>query len=140
PLAPGWDLTQIDLETGCAKFDLYVELDARVTGLLGRFMFNTDLFERSTIERLSRWWHTLLHGIVADPGSRIWQLPVIDASDRIARLPRPRLPQKRAEASVPVDGDAEPTYCDESIPTQFEAIAHACADRLAVQTSTDRWT
>ena len=54
PLAPGWELTQIDLETGAAKFDLYVELDARAKELLGRFMFNPDLFERSTVERLAR--------------------------------------------------------------------------------------
>ena len=52
PLPAAWNLTQLDVETGAAKFELYLELDERPDGAIGRFMYWTDLFERATIRRM----------------------------------------------------------------------------------------
>ena len=67
PVLPsGWTLTQMDVRVGTSKFDLYLELDDRPDGLIGRFMYNTDLFDASTIERITGHWQTLLEAIVRD--------------------------------------------------------------------------
>ncbi|HEV2656734.1 MAG TPA: condensation domain-containing protein, partial [Ktedonobacteraceae bacterium] len=76
-LASGWTLTQMDVKTGTSKFDLSLELDNRPEGLIGRFEFNTDLFDESTIARLIGHWKTLLEGIVADPTRRLSELPLL---------------------------------------------------------------
>ena len=43
--ADGWDLTQMDVTVGASKFDLYLELDERPEGMIGRFLYSTDLFD-----------------------------------------------------------------------------------------------
>ena len=135
PLAPGWELTQIDLETGAAKFDLYLELDARNTGLLGRFMFNTEIFERATVQRLSTSWETLLQGIAHDPGRAIWQLAVIGADERARSAPkagdRPARGPEIAESTADVA---------KSIPERFEAIALDRGKHLAARAGDGDWT
>jgi surfactin family lipopeptide synthetase A len=41
PILPsGWTLTQMDVETNTAELDLYLELDDRQEGLIGRFEYN----------------------------------------------------------------------------------------------------
>ena len=131
PLPPGWELTQIDLETGAAKFDLYLELDARAKELLGRFMFNPDLFERSTVERLGRSWRTLLEGIVREPARTIWQLPVIPEAERANSAATSSRPRRRQSAS---DDEGE------SIAARFEAVVWERGDRLAVSASDGDWS
>ena len=76
-LACGWTLTQMDVETGVSKFDLSLEMDNRPEGLIGRFEYNSDLFDRATIERMSGQWRTLLEGIAADPGRPLSALPLL---------------------------------------------------------------
>jgi len=44
PLPPGWDMTYMDVESGGARWDLYIELNDRAEGLLGRAQYNPDLF------------------------------------------------------------------------------------------------
>lgn len=74
PLKPGWNYSQMDVETGCAKFDLHLELDEFPTGIGGRFIYNTDLFDRSTIEEMIEDWRAIVSQSVADPSRRISQL------------------------------------------------------------------
>src|SRR5581483_4820153 len=75
-------LTQMDVEVGAAKFDLYLELDERPDGLIGRFVYNTDLFDESTIIRMAEHWQILLEGIVADPTQHINTLPLMSDKER----------------------------------------------------------
>ncbi len=74
PLKEGWAFTHMDVETGTAKFDLQLGLDDRAEGLTGRFIYNTDLFERRTIEILKARWSKLLDRIAAAPTQRIREL------------------------------------------------------------------
>jgi len=74
PLKEGWAFTHMDVETGTAKFDLQLGLDDRPEGLVGRFIYNTDLFDRSTIRELKSRWLTLLDRIAADPSFRVREL------------------------------------------------------------------
>ncbi len=94
PLKAGWAFTHMDVETGTAKFDLQLGLDDRAEGLTGRFIYNTDLFERRTIELLKSRWLKLLDVIARAPSQRIselkrevWRETV--PSDRELQMPLP---------------------------------------------------
>ncbi|MDP9099122.1 MAG: condensation domain-containing protein, partial [Verrucomicrobiota bacterium] len=94
PLKEGWAFTHMDVETGTAKFDLQLGLDDRAEGLTGRFIYNTDLFERRTIELLKSRWLKLLDMIARAPTQRIselkrevWREPALN--DRELQMPLP---------------------------------------------------
>jgi amino acid adenylation domain-containing protein len=78
----GWDLNQLDLEIGTAKFDLDLELDDRPEGLLGRFVYSTDLFDASTMQRMAGHFETMLEAIVADPEQKLSRLPMLTAAEK----------------------------------------------------------
>jgi surfactin family lipopeptide synthetase A len=87
PVLPsGWTLTQMDVETDTAKFDLYLELDDRPEGLIGRFEYSTDLFDAATIDRMFGHWQTLLESVVADPERRLSELPLLTKAERYQLL------------------------------------------------------
>ncbi|MEG4421610.1 amino acid adenylation domain-containing protein [Microcoleus sp. LAD1_D5] len=84
PLAEmdGWTISQLDVDTGAAKFDLYLELDQRPSGIIGRLEYNTDLFDAATITRMLGNFQALLEGIVANPDQKIAELPLLTEFER----------------------------------------------------------
>ncbi|MGK7901220.1 MAG: amino acid adenylation domain-containing protein [Hormoscilla sp.] len=78
----GLSLTLLELESEISKFDLTLELTETASGLAGRWEYNTDLFKRETIERLSGHLQTLLEGIVANPQQRLSELPLLRSRER----------------------------------------------------------
>jgi amino acid adenylation domain-containing protein len=74
PLQDGWGFTQMDVDIRTTKFDLNLELDDRVEGLVGRFIYNTDLFERETINLLKLRWLKLLDVIAGASALRVRDL------------------------------------------------------------------
>ncbi len=79
--APGWDLTQMDVAARAAKFDLYLEAEERPDGLIGRFLYSTELFDVETIRAMIGHWTMLLEGIVADPATTLAHLPLLTAAE-----------------------------------------------------------
>src|SRR5947209_13153348 len=65
-----------------AKFDLSLYVHQEAEKLRGVFEYSTDLFDRTTIERLVSHFRTLLEGIAANPDSSISALPLLGASER----------------------------------------------------------
>jgi hypothetical protein len=69
-----------------SKFDLSLVMAERQEGLLVHFEYNSDLFDRSSIERLTRHFETLLLAIVSDglndTHESIATLPMLTASER----------------------------------------------------------
>lgn len=88
PFPSGWDLTQMDVTIGSAKFDLYLELEERPDGIDGRFLYGTEIFERATIQRLIGHWVTLLDHVVAHPDSPLAELPLLTAEESARMLGR----------------------------------------------------
>ena len=74
---PRWDLTRMDVSTGASKMDLYVGLEERPEGMIGRFLYNTDIFDASTVRRMAGHWMRLLEGILGDPGATLSALPLL---------------------------------------------------------------
>ncbi len=82
PFPEGWDLTQMDVVVGAAKYDLYLELDERPEGMAGRFLYSTELFDAATIRRLIDHWTRLLEGVAADPATTLARLPMLADHER----------------------------------------------------------
>jgi amino acid adenylation domain-containing protein len=77
PELPGLTATPIPLHNGTSKFDLNVEL-AEADGVLeGSVEFDTELFERATVERMVEVWRSVLEGMTAQPASRIGSIPLL---------------------------------------------------------------
>ncbi|MCI0546230.1 MAG: amino acid adenylation domain-containing protein [Candidatus Rokubacteria bacterium] len=79
---PGLTLEPLAVETGTSKFDLTLSLTETEPALQGTLEFNTALFDSATMGRLWSHFLTLLEGIAADPGERLWSLPVLPAAER----------------------------------------------------------
>ncbi len=122
----GWDLTQMDVTIGAAKFDLYLELDERPDGVIGRFLYSTDLFDEATIARMIRHWTTILAAVVADPAATLARLPLLTGEEQQQLL---------------VDWNA--TRQDHTFATLndwFEAAARKTPDAVAVTCEGNSWT
>jgi amino acid adenylation domain-containing protein len=67
---------------GHSKFDMTLALWENTDGLGGVFEFNTDLFDRETIERMADQFRALLNGIAENPNQCITEIPLISAAER----------------------------------------------------------
>ena len=79
---PDLTLTPLDVDTGTSKFDLTLDLAESSEGLKGWFDYSAELFDDSTIQRLSGRLHTLLTAIVDDPETRILSLPLMTPQEQ----------------------------------------------------------
>ncbi|MFL5628991.1 MAG: condensation domain-containing protein, partial [Ktedonobacteraceae bacterium] len=77
----GLTLRPVEVEHTTAKFELSLCLRESVQGLSGYLEYNTDLFEVSTIERFVGHFLTVLEAVVADPGQRIADLPLLTGAE-----------------------------------------------------------
>ncbi|MCW5317887.1 amino acid adenylation domain-containing protein [Nostoc sp. KVJ3] len=78
----GLSVSELPIESAIAKFDLILSMENTSTGLVGGWEYNTDLFNSSTIERMTGHFACLLESIVANPSERISQLPILTASEQ----------------------------------------------------------
>ncbi|MBV4459306.1 non-ribosomal peptide synthase/polyketide synthase [Pseudomonas sp. COR58] len=69
-----------------AQFDLTLDTFESADNVWAELTYATDLFDAATMVRFAQHWTTLLHGIVADCGQRIADLPVQDAAELQATL------------------------------------------------------
>ncbi len=82
----GWDLTQMDVTVGAAKFDLYLELDERPEALAARFLYNTDIFDAATIRRMAEHWRVILESLPEEFDCPLGSLPILTAAEVAQRL------------------------------------------------------
>jgi surfactin family lipopeptide synthetase A len=117
-LDPAWRLTQMDVDTGASKYDLYLELDERSDQVLARFHYNTDLFDAETIVRMASHWQRLLEASVANPDQRLAELPVLTPEEREQILVR--------------SNDTQAAYPQASIHELFELQVERSPEASAV--------
>ncbi|ARU62806.1 hypothetical protein CBW65_18885 [Tumebacillus avium] len=77
----GLHLQAQELDSGTSKFDLSLYMMQKESGLLARFEYNTDLFDRATMERMGKHLHNLLDSILSDAGQTIATLPLLTAQE-----------------------------------------------------------
>ena len=78
----GLVLRPLDTGTSVSKFELELSLGEAPTGFLGTLVYNTDLFDASTVTRMIEHLRVLLEGVVASPESPISELPMLTESER----------------------------------------------------------
>ncbi|NYG35447.1 amino acid adenylation domain-containing protein [Sphaerotilus montanus] len=74
------------IDDGMAKHDLTLMMHEIDTGLHTVFEYDTDLFERATIERMAGHFRVLLETVIADPGQPIGQLPLLTDAEHAQML------------------------------------------------------
>ena len=78
----GLHVSTFDIEGTSAKFDLTVNLEEGSEEISGVLEYNTDLFERETIERLATHFEQLLWSIVSNPEQRVSELALLAERER----------------------------------------------------------
>ncbi|MFH8350392.1 condensation domain-containing protein, partial [Streptomyces sp. NPDC018045] len=76
------EVTLVDFDFDITKFDLTLELRETPDGLTGVVEYNTDLYDRETIQRFIGHYTTLLTAVTADPEEKISRLSLLDAAER----------------------------------------------------------
>ncbi|MBN1204932.1 MAG: amino acid adenylation domain-containing protein [Myxococcaceae bacterium] len=120
------ELTPVEVDTGTAKFDLTLGVLDRPDGMQLAFEYNTDLFQRSTLERMAGHLERLLRGVVEAPGRAVGELPLLNAGEQTALL---RLAE--SPGSYPLD---------RPVHEAFQAQAAATPDAVALEHEGERLT
>lgn len=79
---PGLQVEVTEVDAAAAKFDLSLDMAETEAGLEGAFEYNTDLFDASTIARMTGQFQSLLAGIVEDPDRRLSDVPLLSVEER----------------------------------------------------------
>ncbi len=79
---PDLSITAIELDSEIAKFDLTLSMREDGSVLRGHIEYNSDLFDRATIDRMVGRFETMLESIVADPDRRVGDLLLLPPSEQ----------------------------------------------------------
>jgi amino acid adenylation domain-containing protein/natural product biosynthesis luciferase-like monooxygenase protein len=83
PELPGLKLRFGESHAASSKLDLTVLASPTPQGLVCSWMYSTDLFEPSTVERLARHFQRVLEAVVAEEGrQRLSELPLLTEAER----------------------------------------------------------
>ncbi|HET7233067.1 MAG TPA: amino acid adenylation domain-containing protein [Longimicrobium sp.] len=82
PSVPGLRVEGVEARSGTTRYDLTLNLSAHAGGVTGVLEYATDLFERSTAERMARHLARLLEQMAARPDTRLSGLDLLDADER----------------------------------------------------------
>ena len=69
-----------------SRFDLALALQEGEGGLSGAIEYNTDLFDRGTIERMLAHYEHLLDALLLSPQASVWQISFISEAERHQQL------------------------------------------------------
>ncbi len=79
---PGLTVKPLAVDSGTARIDLTLAIQRDADGLHTSSVFNSDLFERSTIEEQVSAFHTLLETALDEPDTSIAALPLLSPSQQ----------------------------------------------------------
>jgi alpha-ketoglutarate-dependent taurine dioxygenase len=79
---PGLTLSHLEIEEKITRFDLALFVIETSQGIEGMWQYNADLFDSTTIQRMSGHFETLLSSIVAQPNARINSLEMLTDAEK----------------------------------------------------------
>jgi amino acid adenylation domain-containing protein/non-ribosomal peptide synthase protein (TIGR01720 family) len=79
---PGVTWCELNQQSTTAMFDLTVSMTETDQGLVGKWEYNTDLFDGSTIERMAAHFQNLCRAIVENPVAAVGELPLLSEAER----------------------------------------------------------
>ena len=115
----GLMVTPLDLPGARVRFDLECHLWEEGGAIRGALVYNTNLFDTATMERMAGHFRTLLEGATADSEQRLSDLPLLTEMERHQLL----VEWNKTEAEYPQDG---------GIHQLFEAQVERTPDAVAV--------
>ena len=110
----------LDADTGLTQYDLTLSMQEGASGLEGMLEYNTDLFDRETVERLVGYYRRFLEVVTGRPETRL------SAVDFLEDWERHRLLVEWNDTTEPL----EHTGCAHE---WFEEVARQYAHRVAVE-------
>jgi amino acid adenylation domain-containing protein len=78
----GLTLMPVEIDSGTAKFDLALFVSETEGGIAGSWKYNSDVFDRQTIDQMSSRFETLLGSIAAQPDSRLNTLEILTEAQK----------------------------------------------------------
>ncbi|MEV0252353.1 amino acid adenylation domain-containing protein [Nocardia sp. NPDC050712] len=86
---PGLRVGAVDFEVDISKFDLSLTIreagpNTADIGMLAEFTYARDLFDEPTVQDFARRFVRLLEAVVAEPGTAVGDLPLLDAAEQAA--------------------------------------------------------
>ncbi|RAM48126.1 MAG: non-ribosomal peptide synthetase, partial [Hapalosiphonaceae cyanobacterium JJU2] len=78
----GMALRRVEQERIIAKFDLTLFVSETANGLVGVWEYSTDLFDASTIERMTAHFENLLLAVAESPQQTIGEIPLLSDAER----------------------------------------------------------
>jgi amino acid adenylation domain-containing protein/non-ribosomal peptide synthase protein (TIGR01720 family) len=109
---PGLRVEPVTVDLAVAKVDLGLELAEQPTGgLTGRFSYRTDLFDRATVEKITRRLVAVFDAVTADPRVPIDEINRVPAEDR--------------DPATAVDGDLLPAVDRDRVLVAWNNTARA---------------
>jgi amino acid adenylation domain-containing protein len=107
-----------------AKFDLTLSMSEAGDRIGGGFSYSTDLFDDVTIKQMSANFETLLQGIVADPGQRVSELPILTKAQKEQVL----VEWNKTSAPYP-ETSTIPQLFQQQVDRTPDAVAIVCGNR-----------
>ncbi|WP_369981519.1 amino acid adenylation domain-containing protein [Xanthomonas bundabergensis] len=117
---PDLTLSAVEGTQRTARFDLSLSMVDTAEGLVGGVVYATDLFDRSTMQRMLGHWVTLLEAMVADDARAVGSLPLLTPVEQEQLLGQ---------------FNAAPAYVRQGqlVHAAFEACAARQPDAIAVE-------
>jgi natural product biosynthesis luciferase-like monooxygenase protein/amino acid adenylation domain-containing protein/FkbM family methyltransferase len=72
---------QLEAGSGTAKFDLTLSLEEQGERITGALEYDTDLFDDATAAQISKHFNRLLQAVVANPETRLAELPLLSEDE-----------------------------------------------------------
>ena len=82
PDIAGLTLEEFDFDPGTARLDITLDFTERPDHLDCRFEYNSDLFDRETMDRICGHFRQLLQAVVANPDQRVFELPLLTQDEQ----------------------------------------------------------
>lgn len=118
-----------------SKFDLSLRAAEQTGGLRLQFIYNSDLFDASTITAMAGHFRNLLEAVAADPDQRIAAIPLLSDSElHEIRNQQRSIPRSKSFAEFAREA------IEQSIPDRFAMQVRQYPNRTAVKTPNYEWT
>jgi amino acid adenylation domain-containing protein len=88
PALPGLTVDREYVDAGTSRFDMSWWVTSRPDGVHISVEYNSDLYDQETVDQLITHYAAALHGIVAAPGGRISEVPLLSSEERDELLTR----------------------------------------------------
>ncbi|HKV33206.1 MAG TPA: amino acid adenylation domain-containing protein [Pyrinomonadaceae bacterium] len=82
PIDDGLSFSSFELDYGTEKNDLTLQVIEQQHRLVGSIRYSTDLFDESTIERMSAHWQRILEAIAVDPEQSFEEIELLSVGER----------------------------------------------------------